>query len=429
MKSVAVKAGEEAALTVELIPGASVSGHILDEDGDPLQGCVVQAVSVANPRNAFAFANNRLDMGLPGGSEYRLYGIMPGKYYLVAQCQTKVFQPRPLSSGPDPPPSFGYPKQYYPSGSTSESAQPVVLAAGEQRSGIDFQMKPVAVTHIRATLAGADWRGRKDLMWQLISRENEKSGIFGGWNPVDTSNGTFEIPQVFVGSYRLMVTSNGGFLGPRNSSTDPTIGGVQTVEVRTVEAGRPIETTIQLRSGVDIQGTIEIEGGKPPQLNQFNVQMIAEFGGGGIPVQVNDDGTFLLKSVLPGVSRLQVNAPSGFMKRAWLGNTEVIGGRIDLSAGPPGALRVVVSMNTATVRGTAPPGALVGMAFAETEEDGFRSFQTQADQNGQFTISGLAPGKYRIGIGLQPGLPWNDNEREIVLGEGDTLRVDDLTDK
>jgi hypothetical protein len=36
-------------VTVELMPGASVTGHILDEDGDPLTGCMVSLRNFSNP--------------------------------------------------------------------------------------------------------------------------------------------------------------------------------------------------------------------------------------------------------------------------------------------------------------------------------------------------------------------------------------------
>ena len=34
-----------ASVTVELVPGAAISGHIVDEDGDPLPGCMVEVHS------------------------------------------------------------------------------------------------------------------------------------------------------------------------------------------------------------------------------------------------------------------------------------------------------------------------------------------------------------------------------------------------
>jgi protocatechuate 3,4-dioxygenase beta subunit len=41
-KSAEVKDGTASGVTVELVPGASITGRIVDEDGDPLIGCSVQ---------------------------------------------------------------------------------------------------------------------------------------------------------------------------------------------------------------------------------------------------------------------------------------------------------------------------------------------------------------------------------------------------
>lgn len=49
-KSVTISAGEKAGpIEAELIPAASISGRILDEDGDPLNGCFVQAHPADHP--------------------------------------------------------------------------------------------------------------------------------------------------------------------------------------------------------------------------------------------------------------------------------------------------------------------------------------------------------------------------------------------
>ena len=161
-KTVQVTATENApTVSVELIPGASLSGHVVDEDGDPLSGCMVQIHSAKNFSQSEGGRFMRMPMAREDGS-YRLYGLTPGKYTITAQCTATVFEPRALSEGPDPPPSAAYPIQFYPGSSELKSAQVVELLPGAEKSGIDFQMRPVAVTHIRGKLVAgsADWRGQ-----------------------------------------------------------------------------------------------------------------------------------------------------------------------------------------------------------------------------------------------------------------------------
>jgi hypothetical protein len=110
-KFVEVSASEATAcITVELVPGSAVTGRVVDEDGDPLSGCVIQPHPAKNFNQGFAFRWS----AIREDSSYRLFGVPPGKYIITAQCQAAVFQPRPLSEGPDPRPSAAYAIEFYP---------------------------------------------------------------------------------------------------------------------------------------------------------------------------------------------------------------------------------------------------------------------------------------------------------------------------
>jgi protocatechuate 3,4-dioxygenase beta subunit len=428
-RTISIKAGEQAATIFELVPGATVSGRILDEDGDPLDGCIVRAQSAKPPyQDAISMGVGFRTLRSSEDGAYRLYGILAGKYILTAQCQTAVFRPRPLSAGPDPPPSAAYAPQFYPTASSVESAEVIELAPGAEKSGVDFQMRPAHVTHIHVVLAGgADWRGRNDLRWQLAPVDQSATIVFGGWRPINASTGEFEIPQVFPGSYHLMVTSN--LPSVAEKPTGQLIGAAQQIDV----GDKPMEVVVALHPAVDLNGTIEIEGpGGADRLkpSEMTVQLVPEsprlFQGSAEPEPAQDDGSFTIKSAFPGPSRLQVNAPMAFLKSAWIGSAELIGGLLDLSSGAHGELRIVVSTNTASIHGTAPALAQVMMSPAGGSPSA-RLFLAQADENGQFKIEGLAPGKYRLGFADQlesPPTGAGTGAQEVTLQEGQTLVVE-----
>jgi hypothetical protein len=415
-----VNAAETAGpLTVELIPGAAISGRVFDEDGDPLTGCNPQLQPLKHPEQ------NVMSMpGSPGPQEgaYRLYGIAPGKYLLRAQCQAFVFQPRALSAGPDPPPALGYPLQYYPASDTAEGAEVIELAAGTERPGLDFRMKPAPVTHIQMKLTGAEWRGRRDLGWRLTADTSVGQGFLNRAGQVDPGKETIIINNVFPGSYTLQVGVNG--FSP-NQTSGPMVAGTQRVEVM----DKPVEVTIELRQGVDISGIVQIDSSNTPNApttlsaRQVNIQLAQNtvFGPRGGATMVQEDGTFVIKSAAPLPSRLVVNAPGAFLKSAWLGTTELTGGSIDPGLGGP--LRIVVSTNVASINGTAPPGAQITATLVEPAPfTGGRG--TQADANGQFHLMGLAPGKYRVVAIDQPGPSPDEGGEEITLQEGETRTIE-----
>jgi hypothetical protein len=427
-KTVQVTAGSTSSVTVELVPGASVTGHVMDEDGDPLDGCVVQLHPARNVSQGVPMMGNspsRQDEG-----SYRIYNIPPGKYIMSTQCQgVTVFQSRPLSEGPDPPPTAAYPMQYYPATSDPKSAQTVEVGPGEEKSGIDFQMRPVSVTQIHGTIApgGADWHGRNDLQVQLLPLG---SGGFAGAAQINPEDGSFNIRQVFPGSYHLIVfTQNfprfGGQVAVPRADPGDRVGAVMRVEV----ADKPVEVSVQLHSAIDITGTVEIESSRnsanqPVTPSQLNIQLTPDIAFYGSPpfTQVKEDGSFTIKSVLPGEWRIRLQGPFVYLKSAWLGSEDVTNKPIDLTSGAAAPLRIVASTNTATIRGTAPPGQQVFARLDDNDQQGWRS--SLVDPNGQFTLQGLAPGKYHILLG-DAGSPMpEEGGQEVTVGEGETATTD-----
>jgi Carboxypeptidase regulatory-like domain len=396
-------------IRIELIPGAIVSGRILDEDGDPLNGCVAQARRAGHPEQVMASGDAE-----PGG--YRLFGLQAGKYILAVQCMDPVFQPRPFSAGPDPPPSLAYPLQFYPAALDAGSAQPIELAAGTERAGADFRIRPAHVTQVRAVIApsSAGWHGR-DLFGGLVRPGDLSGNEFRLMSP--DSSGSFRFPQVFPGSYVLLITT----LDQENR-----IGGIQRIEVK----HQPLNTVIELKHAVDIHGTVELESGANSanvQLPLISIQLRPEYPADGGPISVADaavkqDGSFTLNSVIPVEWRLYISGAPVFVKSVWLGTKVSSGPTLDLSSGSPDTLKIVLSANTASIRGTAPPGTTV--AYRDLDNKlGFR-LSVQVEQDGHFRIERRAPGRYRLAAGESFDAIPEDGGREITVQEGETVSVD-----
>ena len=413
-KNVEVKAGETAGpLEVSLVPGGAVSGRVVDEDGDPVPGCYVQVHPSKHPQQGVNLLGNS---PTTEDGDYRAFGIAPGKYILSLRCQHPVFQPRPLSSEPDPPPSRAYPPQFYPLANDAKSADIVELTAGTEKSGIDFQLRPMAVTQVHGTFSatGIEWNRGEGLQILLTSTGQRR---LTDAPSIDMAKGTFEFREVFPGSYTLVAFTNG--------SEDSRVGAWQQIEV----ADQPVHVAVELRHGLELSGKIEIESGgntaSPIAPNQFHCSLTAQpqIGGPDHQAQVNDDGTFTLKGVTPGRWRVRVAGP-GFLKSAWLGNADVTNTAMDLSGGAAGTLRVLVSTNTASIRGAAAPGAQIIALL--TDEEGFISSNhvTLVDQNGQYKLDGLAPGTYRLAV-MGTGNPFSlEGGQEVTVHEGETRMFD-----
>jgi hypothetical protein len=289
-------------------------------------------------------------------------------------------------------------------------------------------MRPTPVTYIKGQLTpgSGDWRGQTNLQVQLRPADGRAAGQFalGIGGGVNLTNGTFEFRQVFPGSYRLILYSQRNFVpGTDQQDSSDQVGANVKLEV----AEKPIEVSLPVNRAVDVSGTVEMERASNATnsitLSQLSLQLTAEnqFGGPPPPAKVNNDGTFTFKSVLPGEWRIRTFQRGAFLKSAWLGGDDVTNKVMDLTSGAAAPLRIVVSTNTATIRGTAPPGQMV-YYFDEARMQGFNA--SQSDQSGQFNLQGLAPGKYRLVV-ADIGMPMPDEGGQIVeVHEGETVMVE-----
>jgi len=412
-KSIEVKAGEKAApIEMQLIPPTVATGHVLDEDGDPMSGCSVEARRVAIGNQSFGLRS--APASVEDGA-YRMSQVPPGKYILAARCQQPAFQARPFSTGADAPPSAAYPVQYYPATNDAKSAEAVELTPGSEKTGIEFRMSPAPVTQVHGTFGvSVEGSDRRNLGVHLGLVDEKMPRTFASAPVIDQEKGTFEFRQVFPGSYVLIAL--------RDGTPDARLGAVQRIEVKDT----PVDAVVNLSPAVKIEGTIQIEGNsggssQPPSPAQCNVQLISAYQVPGPNGALMGDGIFSISGVLPGLWRLSVNCPNGFLKSAWLGTTEVTNGLLDLSAGVAGALKLVVSTNTATIRGTGPAGQVI---YAHDFDPAvfLGSYRTaQVDQSGQFKLEGLAPGTYRVGATESDGPMPEEGGQEITVHEGETL--------
>jgi len=138
------------------LPRASVlAGRVIDEHGEPVPGSLVQVLQYGP-----AGALQKMLLPVTGittddRGEYRVFGLLPGRYYLVAGYQPdfdlgafNVYDlerkfyygriSRPVASWEAFPPLF-----FYPSGADPSRARPVNLEEGQVISNLDISVRPM----------------------------------------------------------------------------------------------------------------------------------------------------------------------------------------------------------------------------------------------------------------------------------------------
>lgn len=396
-------------LSLTLTPQAVISGKVVDQDGDPVNGVMVQLVGQMWQRGKLRHmpqgGSNTNDLG-----EYRIANVRPGKYYVLVQRMRFGPEAEPAS---DPgKPDIRPVRTFYPEAPNVDSATQLDVKAGQDLTGIDVRLRTAPTFHIRGKIVGAlpDGVGDQQLNLNASTRgDDTMMFMFGGGGRV-TKDRTFDIAGVAPGTYTVNVFAMGGqvrALGRQD--VDVGEADVNDVQVAVVPPG-------------SLHGQISFEGNPQPGVTADvkNVHIFLSpsdngrmmFGGGNATPK--EDGTFVVDNVTPGKYFLNVNAPQGtYLKSVRLGSEEMLGKFLDLSQGS-GQISVVFSYGAAELDGTVQmpqnsaeatdaaagqplqtPDASVVLVPEKLNEDwsGIRFSDTGA--GGTFTIRQLPPGRYR----------------------------------
>jgi len=116
------------AATVEmrLVRAAAISGHVVDQFGDPMVGVRIVVETVDAPPNTSTLATTTDDAG-----EYRMAGLAAGSV-VVALIDPEALMLGPFNPGPQ--------KTYYPGVLTAAAAERLHLESGSEKTRIDFVM-------------------------------------------------------------------------------------------------------------------------------------------------------------------------------------------------------------------------------------------------------------------------------------------------
>jgi hypothetical protein len=126
------------------------------------------------------------------------------------------------------------------------------------------------------------------------------------------------------------------------------------------------------------------------------------FGGGGA---VGADGAFTLANLTPQIYTLTLNGlpETHYLDSIKLGEVDLTNGPLDLSGGVAGALTITIAAGSGTLQGTVrqeqqpAEGATAVLVPEEARRPvGYFYKIATTDQNGQFTMKGIAPGEYKL---------------------------------
>ena len=275
--------------------GAAITGRLLDEFGDPVARARVQA-----QRYQLVQGTRRLTpVGIRAQSDdtgaFRLYGLMPGEYYVSAVLRALRVD--------DPDDTMSYAPTYYPGTGSVTEAQPVSLDVGAEAS-ISFALMPVVTARITGSVLSSTGAPLSNARVILTAADSPgmPAAAFGSGGRVQ-EDGTFTLVNVAPGSYTLIALSGAG----RNAAADSERG-FSPITV----AGEDFTGVMVITSrGATLTGTVSGGWGTTEQPPTNRVQIAAQpvpFDPTlrSRPARVDADGTFTLTNLF-GPNMLRVN--------------------------------------------------------------------------------------------------------------------------
>ena len=253
---IALREGQRRTGADLVLPGLGIiSGTIVDESGEPVEGVQVWAFQLrrGEARVTAQMAPNVLPRATDDRGQYRMIGVEPGSYLIAAMGREHV-------SDGDAQRARGYSPRYYPGVSDASVAQRVRLAAGGSAHGVDIALTTTRTAVVSGSIvnsAGQPFPGTVTLEVSVRS-----GGVaIDSRSAVADANGRFVIPNVPPGDY--VAKASDGF----GSTTQ---FGMQYV---TVIDGDPAPVRIALSGGATLEGRLVIDGVSEPNIAGLGVSL------------------------------------------------------------------------------------------------------------------------------------------------------------
>jgi hypothetical protein len=321
-----------------------------------------------------------------------------------------------------------YPSTYHPSSISSMGASVVSVASGEEKGGIDLQLRPMPARRISGRIVGPDGPavmvGIRLVSSDPTVQRTSPATLIDVPQAMADGNGSFAFIGVAPGAYTLYAIR-------RASASDPTT--LWAADPVTVGDSDLKDVEIRLKPGASIAGRVVFEGATPPTADQMRSVAITPRGVPGSPAaltaapsaRLSPNGTFSVVPLVPGPYQMSLTAsPSGWtLKSITTGGQNAVDKTFDLT--PSGINDMVVtftdkrSVLTGVVRDVdGEPGTGATVAVFPTDRGlwrlpgmASRRVQTGAPtREGRYTFGGLPDGEYFVVAADWPTADFSDGQ-------------------
>lgn len=442
---VKVQAGQNlTGVDMRITPTAAVAGRVIDTDGDPVRGGMIQLmhyVWVQGKKKLQPAEGGQID----DRGEYRIFDAPPGSYFVRAMPMEgrQMGMGRPGMNGFAA--ATGLSSAYYPDTNDAARATELYLSPGAELRNIEIRVRPISLHRIRGTYP---YDADSNVQVQALNQDGEG---FGGMMPMNVvgavgniiqseivriavsqsmpqtpAAGTFEIDNLQPGTYTVLANQ---FKRGKNQD-GANLQARQVVQVldRDVDG-----IALTFAPPVKITATLQIEGEAPKNAGANQLFLVSdEVGAPGGMSKPKPDGT-VEWTVSPGKYRLRVtNSQAEYLKSLKIDGKELADKNIDTGK-LNGPVKIVVSTQFGTVEGTVTDAdgkpvynADMTLIPDQSQEDWFDRFRSVlTDTRGHFQFSAVAPGEYRAyaWVGVESGAPQSAEFRKPFESQAVVVKV------
>lgn len=376
-------------LAIKLMPLGTITGRVVDEDGDPIRNVSVSAqVYVPTPDGRKLEARgsgSTNDLG-----EYRIFDLQPRKYFLKAEPIGR----QQFGSGSIKKNVEWFVTAYYPGSQEERGAQPLDLTPGRQLQGVDFTLHKGHLMTLHGRVIVPEGAANVTVFLGQRHEGGSSSSMFDA-----KADGSFQMLGLDPGDYvvgaRCMVD------GKRYEAYTPLLVGTADITDLEIRPEHPLNIT----------GRLRIEGTASAKPSNIVVALGAKLGFSQGSGNVHDDGTFSVRDVPRDIYAVDLqNIPGMFVKSIRLGNADISETGLDLTnASGDAEIAIVLSARAATVEGRVvnekgEPAAHAMVALIAADSASGSSEKRNrwprggagSDTAGHFEINDVVPGSYRL---------------------------------
>jgi protocatechuate 3,4-dioxygenase beta subunit len=458
-----VQEGEHVTDVVLRMPrGSVIAGQVRTAGGAPAVGSLVEAQRVGAGAGTTRITAPPSSVGPDG--HYRFWGLPAGDYIVRAMAPglfgTDATQPvlpsevrwaealvaqaaaAPGTNAATAPPDPGgvtlTSVTFAPASPDPAGATVIRLRAGEERTGVDIDVRQVPASTVRGRVLGPDGAPVAGVAVTLASAV--ESPILGVLDLMSTTMGTARATTRADGVFVFAAVAPGEYIVQARQT--PRGQAPLWADAPFVAAGNAAgDLTLTLRDGLTVSGRLVFDGASPPAATTATVALrplnnrMAALGvpadlaglssallGGNRPGQakVAEDGRFTITGVVPGEYALSVTMPGMRMvmtepgagwvvASAMVGEVDLADRGVDVRQGVDVAnVEIRVTNRPAVLSGRLLDGSgrpvtslpLVAFAADESHWRGTRRrvVQAEADSTGRFYIAGLPAGDYLLAV-------------------------------